>query len=137
MRDVWSLRAAEVVTRLIAGLPADLHPDTRANAVRLGALPIGWSMWADYYLRPDGVAVVIGADEDRPDEVTVDADPVRVLGLLVWGSQRYAELHELLPACPADAADCPCCQHPRFSGPGKLICPTCGGVGWLPAAGDS
>jgi hypothetical protein len=130
---VWSPRAEQVVSSLIAELPAEQLDPARTHAARLGALPIGWSMWADYYLRPNGEVVVVGQDLDHPDADSVYSDRLRVLGTLVWGSERYPELRELLPPREPGATDCRCVGYPEFFGRGKVICPECGGVGWLPA----
>jgi hypothetical protein len=131
---MWSTRAEQVVLRLIAGLsPNQLHP-TRSHAARLSALPIGGSMWADYYLRPNGEVVIVGEDFDHPDVDSVYTDRLRVLMVLVWGSERYPELRELLPLREPGATDCRCVQHPNIFGPGKVICSECGGLGWLSAS---
>jgi hypothetical protein len=132
--SVWSPRAKQVVLRLIAGLPLDKLDPTLTHAARLAALPIGGSLWADYYLRPNGEVVIVGEDLDRPDVDSVYMDRLKVLSMLVWGSERYPELRELLPLREPGATDCLCLQHPNFFGPGKMICSECGGVGWLPAS---
>jgi hypothetical protein len=130
---VWSPQAERVVSRLIAELPPDQLDPGRTHAARLSALPIGGSMWADYYLRPNGEVVIVGEDFDHPDVDSVHTEWLRVLMVLVWGSERYPELRELLPQRTPGATDCRCLQHPNFFGPGKLICSECGGVGWLPS----
>jgi glycine/D-amino acid oxidase-like deaminating enzyme len=89
-------------------------------------------MWADYYLRPNGQVVVVGADEEHPDVDTVHADWSNILRMLVWGAERYPELRELLPARGPGAIDCPTCQAIPLFGEGKVLCPTCGGLHWLP-----
>jgi hypothetical protein len=130
---VWSQQAEQVVSRLITELPAERLDPTLTHAARLGALPIGGSMWAGYYLRPSGEIVVVGEDLDHPDADSVYTDRLRVLSVLVWGSERYPELRELLPSREPGATDCRCLQCPNLFGPGKMICSECGGVGWLPA----
>ena len=129
---VWSRRAEQVVAGLIAGLTPAQRDPARNHSVRLGALHIGGSMWADYYLRPSGEVVVVGEDYDHPDVDTAHADRRNVLRALVWGSQRYPELRELLPARPPGAVDCRCRQYPIFA-EGKVLCSECGALGWLPA----
>jgi hypothetical protein len=129
---MWSLRAVQVVAQLIAKLPPERLDPTRAHAARLGALPIGGSMWADYYLRPNGDVVIVGEELDRPDIDSVYRDRPRVLFMLVWGAERYPQLAELIPAREPNATDCECAHHPGLFGPGRPICGTCGGVGWLP-----
>lgn len=131
---MWSPQAEEVVSCLIARLPAEQLDPTHTHAARLKALPIGGSMWADYYLRPNGEVVIVGEDFDHPDVDTVYTSRLRVLSVLVWGAERYPELRELLPQRGPGATDCRCRQHPEFFGPGKVICQACGGVGWLPAS---
>jgi hypothetical protein len=88
-------------------------------------------MWADYYLRPNGEVVVVGEDIDHPDMDTVHTDRLTVLRTLVWGSERYPELRELLPRRGLHAIDCKCLQHPEFFGRGKFRCGDCGGIGWI------
>jgi len=126
----WSLRAQEVVSGLLARLPAKEHyPGSHAN--RLGALPIGCDMWADYYLRPNGEVVIVGEDFDRPEIDSVYLEWNRLLPVLVWGSERYPELRELLPVRGQEAIDCRCRTHRLFVD-NRLRCLECGGIGWLP-----
>jgi hypothetical protein len=128
---VWSPRAEQVVAGLISGLSAAQLDPTRNHSARLSALHIGGSMWADYYLRPNGEVVVVGEDDNHPDMETIHTDRSNVLMALVWGSQRYPELRELLPARPSDASNCRCRQIPFFA-EGKVLCSECGALGWLP-----
>ena len=130
---VWSSRADQIVSRLIAALPPQELDPVRTHTVRLGALHIGGSMWADYYLRPNGEAVVVGEDYDHPEVDTIHTDRSNVMRLLVWGSKRYPELKELLPIRPPGAVDCRCRQYPIFA-EGKVLCSECGALGWLPPA---
>jgi hypothetical protein len=127
---MWSPFAEQLVSRLIASLPEDQLDPARTHAVRLRALPIGGSMWADYYLRPNGQVVIVGEDFDNPEEDSVYSDWRRVLPVLVWGAQRYPELRELLPVRGPRAVDCQCRAIPLFA-EGRVICPECGGLGWL------
>jgi hypothetical protein len=129
---VWSAFAEQVVSRLIAGLPADLPTHTRERAKRLMALPIGVDMWAEYFLRPNGDVVIVGEDLDQPDVDTIYSDRISVLRVLVWGSERYPELRQLLPVRGPGAVDCRCRAIPLFA-EGKVLCAECGGLGWLPA----
>lgn len=129
---MWSPRAEQIVSSLIAGLPPDQLDPARTDAVRLGALPIGGSMWATYYLRPNGEVVVVGDDIDHPDVDTVRTDWSNVLRVLIWGAGRYPELRELLPVRVPGAIDCPTCQSIPMFGEGKVLCPTCDGLHWLP-----
>jgi hypothetical protein len=133
---MWSPRAEQVVSRLIAGLSRDQSYSAGTHSVRLSALPVGVSMWADYSLRPNGEVVIVGEDLDHPDVDTIYTGRLRVLSVLVWGSERYPELRELLPEREPGATNCLCLPHPNLFGPGKLICQECCGVGWLPANPD-
>ncbi|HJT77657.1 MAG TPA: hypothetical protein VJ739_10695 [Gemmataceae bacterium] len=130
---MWSSHAEAVVKRLITSLPTEQLGPARTHAARLDALPIGGSMWADYYLRANGEVIIVGEDFDHPDVDSVYTDRLRVLSVLVWGAERYPELRDLLPEREPGATDCQCRQYPDFFGPGKIICQECGGVGWLPA----
>jgi hypothetical protein len=131
---VWSPRAEELVTLLIGKLSAEQLDPARTHATRLRALPIGGSMWADYYLRPNGQVVIVGEDFDHPEADSVYSDWKRVLPVLVWGSQRYPELRELLPVRGPGTVDCRCRAIPLFA-EGRVICPECSGLGWLPGSG--
>jgi hypothetical protein len=133
---VWSQRAEEIVTRLIAGLSTAQRDLERNHCCRLNALHIGGSMWADYYLRPSGEVIVVGEDYEHPDVDTIHSDRISILKLLVWGSERYPELRELIPPRPLGAVDCRCRQIPMFSD-GKILCSECGSVGWLPPGCES
>jgi hypothetical protein len=81
--------------------------------------------------------VILGADFDRPDSITIYTNRLKVLSVLVWGASRYPELRELLPEREPGATDCRCRHHPELFGPAKMICPQCGGIGWLPASGTA
>src|SRR5262245_53093459 len=105
---MWSPLAERIVSGLIAALPPDQVDPNRTLAVRLGALPIGGSMWADYYLRPNGQVVIVGEDLDHPEVDSVYSDWSRVLPVLVWGARRYPELKQLLPVRGLGAVDCRC-----------------------------
>ena len=91
-------------------------------------------MWADYYLRPCGEVVVIGEDFDEPEVVGIHTDRSNVLRMLVWGAERYPELAKLLPARDAGAVDCPTCRAIPLFAELNVLCPTCGGLGWLPGS---
>lgn len=133
---VWSQQAEQIVSRLIAALSVVQRDPTRNHTARLRALHIGGSMWADYYLRPNGEVVVVGEDYECPEVDTVHTDRSSVLRVLVWGAKRYPELGELLPTRPPDAVDCRCRQHPIF-GEGKVLCAECGALSWLPPSPDA
>jgi len=132
VKYTWPQLAEQIVARLIAALPPDQLDPARTHAARLSALPIGGSMWADYYLRPNGEVVIVGEDDEHPNVDSVYMDCVRVLMVLVWGSRRYPELRQLLPPREPDSTDCVCLRYPNFFGPGKTVCSICGGLGWLP-----
>jgi hypothetical protein len=127
---MWSPSAEQLVSRLIAALPSDQLDPTRTHAARLRALPIGWSLWADYYLRPNGQVVIVGEDLDHPEVDSVYSDWSHVLRVLVWGAKRYPALRQLLPVRSSGATDCRCRAIPLFA-EGKVLCPECGGLGWV------
>ena len=130
---MWTPEAERLVEHLIARLMATRLPEqTRSEVTRLNALPIAGSMWAAYYLRPTGEVVVVGEDYDRPGEDSIYTDRARVLQAVVMGCRLYPELRALVPKRVPGATDCQCVQHPELFGPDGVICPECGGVGWLP-----
>src|SRR5262245_34319193 len=100
---MWSKRAEEIVSRLIAALPQD---PSRTHVSRLNALPICCSLWAEYYLRANGDVIVVGANDEAPDVDTIYTDRMHRLSQIVVGSRRYPELRELIPDRPAEATDC-------------------------------
>ena len=125
----WSPRAKELVEQLIADLPEEKLAGSHAR--RLNALPVFWSLWAEYYLRPNGEIVIVGEDFDCPDVDSVYSDWDRVLPVLVSAARRYPDLRELLPVRGPSDVDCPCRSVPMFA-EGKVICSECKGLGWLP-----
>ena len=127
----WTPHAEKVVRRLMEALPHNCVSLIGHGNERLMAFFMGGSMWADYYLLPEGRVVVIGEDYDRPNEVTVHPGWIPALRVLVWGARRYPQLRELIPVRTPDSTDCFCAQHPEIFGPGKVVCSECGGVGWV------
>jgi hypothetical protein len=123
---------------LIQELPADQLDPSRTHAVRLSALPIGYDLWSEFYLRPNGEVVVVGADLDQPDVDTIVTEPRRVLMTLVWGSERYPALRQLLPERGPGTRDCESCRTlaAMFPPNKRPICSECGGLGWLPVKLD-
>jgi hypothetical protein len=99
------------------------------QAMRLGALPVGWDLWSHWFLRPSGEVIITDGEE-----TVVCTDRTTRLQALVGGQEYYPELASLLPEREAGAKDCPCRGQELFVS-GKAICPLCGGVGWLPANG--
>jgi hypothetical protein len=126
---MWSPRAEEIVTQLIAELSPEQRYPEWADAVPLDALHIGDDIGSSCYLRPNGEVVVIIWDSNEPEVVHTDCK--HVLLMLVWGSQRYPALRELLPERVPGAQDCPCRANP-YCVDGRLICWECCGLGWLP-----
>jgi hypothetical protein len=103
---------------------------------QFGALPLylGWTETLG--ILPDGRLVRWSTEDEyvglRPIETQLDANVA-----LVEGSKKYPALAHLIPQRPSSALTCPAC---RGTGRGPLaehdaIC-SCGGTGWLPAAGD-
>jgi hypothetical protein len=128
---MWSPLAEQIVSRLIAALPPDKLDPSRTHAARLMALPIGVSLWADYYLRPNGELVIVGEDIDQPDEESVYSDQQSVFPVLAWASEQYPELKALLPVRGSTAIDCPICQSVPLFATGKVRCPRCAGLHWV------
>jgi hypothetical protein len=131
--EVWSSRAETAIRRLVADLPPHSTPWVSSHAERLGAVSVGGSMWAWYFLRPNGEVVVVGEDEDRPDVDSVYSDRSHQLRTLVWLSRRHPELASLLPEREPGATDCRCTLHSHIFGPDRVLCSECGALGWLPA----
>jgi hypothetical protein len=128
----WSPRAEHIIKRLMVEAPPANDDWVRAQAERLTALPVFQDMGGCWFLHPIG-EVVTTSEEGWPGEVVVVyTDRVKLLQALVGGLKRYPQLAELLPAREPEARDCPCRDHELFRS-GKILCGSCGGVGWLPA----
>jgi hypothetical protein len=129
---MWSEMAEQTVRRLIATQPpADARVKHQAH--RLGALFVGWDLFSCWFLRPSGEVVIVDEEDlDRPRAETAYLDREHILSALSGASRLYPELSELLSEREPGAVDCGCIEHPQFFGPGKVICPACGGMGWLP-----
>lgn len=100
------------------------------QARRLAALPIALDLWSWWFLTPDGVVILVDG-ELEVGKTTRFTDRVKVASALVWGCEKYPELREALPPREAGAVDCPCRDIPRLS-VHKMICGSCGGLGWVP-----
>lgn len=130
---LWSSRAEDIVTRLIAATPPSVDPWVRTNADRLNALPVGRGLWIFSFPRPNGEVVHVNSEPEyfEPKEDVTYRDRGHVIGALVEASRRYPELVNLLPTREPDAANCPCLAVPIMAS-GEVICTLCGGLGWLP-----
>jgi len=132
MQPDWSSHTEETIRRLCENLPSDIDPNVRREALGRGALPVGLDLWSHFFLRPDGTLLRIDMEKMEHERGSVETftDRSHVLWGLVMGSERYAELRELLPVRPAEARDCECTVWPaKFS---RAFCPKCGGMRWLP-----
>ncbi len=134
---VFSAAARLLIERLLAeaSWPDTTCPNAawvQAQARRLHALPVGLDLWSWWFLTPGGEAVLV--EEGAAAEHRRHADRGRVLAALVWGSEKYPELRDAFPAREPDAVDCRCAAVQRGAAQ-AFLCPACGGLGWLPAAG--
>ena len=105
---MWSHQAEQIVLSLISKQTPETLGGQYSEATKLAALHICGSLWAEYYLRPNGEVVIVGEDYDYPETITVCTDRITILKALVSGAKRYPELLELIPARPAGAVDCQC-----------------------------
>ena len=85
-------------------------------------------------LRPDG-AVWFYVDVSRPNSPEQYewqlGEGLERIGALVLGTERFPELAALLPERPANTPDCARCNGSGMI-MGKLVCPDCGALGWVP-----
>ena len=133
MRVAVSPELRAFIAARVAGYPTETPERLRWQApfvADFGALPlyVGWAETIG--IRPDGEIVRWSTEGDYPGTQPVE-DGRWVLAALVNGANRHPELRPLLPERPPGAVDCPCSRHPLF-GANKVLCGTCGGVGWLP-----
>jgi len=128
MQPFWSSRHEETIRRLCANPPSETDPAVLEEAIRYGALSLGWDLWSHFFLKPDGTLLLIGIAMDA-GAIETFTDRSHVLWGLVRGSDRHPELKSLLPERPPGARDCECLQRPpKFA---RAFCPLCGGVQWL------
>ena len=127
----WSPRAEQTVRRLLAGPVVSDDPWVREQAQRLSALPVGLDLWLWHFLSTAGEVFIVDGEFDvgKTERLT---DRLAVLRALAWGATRYPELKDLLPPREPGAVDCSLCQSPEWATWPRIICPRCGGVGWLP-----
>lgn len=128
----WSPEAESTVRRAMASHPPR-NEWLRYQSYRLDALYVGSDLWSSWFLLPSGEVVIVGEDFDAPEVDSRYSDRLHALRAISGASRLYPELAVLLPAREVGAADCECVAHPQIFGAGRVICPDCGGVGWLPA----
>ena len=127
---VVSPEFSDAIRRLMAQPRAEFDDRTLGLARDSGALPIGFDLCNDMFIRPDGV--VGGASTDDSAIAFGDLSPSRLMRALLFGSKRIPELRDLIPSRPRDAFDCSQCdgagKHPAAE---HAWCDLCGGVGWV------
>ena len=128
MPSFWSQGLQRALTDLLA-VPYPHDAWVQDQARQLSAVPVIWSLWASYFLRPCGEVVVVDSEFGEPLRVLNDRGTV--LQMLGWLARRHAELRAFFPQRDADAVDCRCGGQTASEAPG-WICPICGGLGWLP-----
>jgi hypothetical protein len=135
---VLSQEAEQLIRRLMAEArwPDDTNPDciwVRSQAKRLSALAVNLDLWSWWFLAPEGDAILVEVGDDAEHKRHTDRG--RVLATLVWASEVYSELREVLPCRDANAIDCVCaatqCELKR-QGKKAFLCHSCGGLGWIP-----
>jgi hypothetical protein len=109
------------------------------EAIYIGAM---WSPAA--YLTLDGRVIYwdsegFGTGPEKPKETS---DLKEIASVLVLASETFAlpELLDLIPAMPDGSCKCEQCDGSRIcawnesapgTGSGRLLCPTCSGLGWV------
>lgn len=94
-----------------------------------GALPIYYDWTNTIGLRPDGRLIFLEKDEELFP--FPECDLKHWLLVVVEASKTQKELKMLVPDRPPEAVDCHHPPHPMFT-EGKVICPDCVGLNWLP-----
>jgi len=108
----------------------DVDADTRKLANVAGALPIGFDLCNNMFIRLDGA--VGGAAYDAEHIGFREPSPAALISAMLFGAKRIPQLASLIPSRPDDACECSQCK-----GSGKLPmsqhtnCNLCGGVGWI------
>lgn len=128
---IWSTEAERLVLQLVSDF-LEKHPNSsHTHTARLNALPINWSLWAEYYLHPCGDVIVV--DEElinQPETDAIETDENLRTQIVVRGSERYPELSRLLPEQPHDAITCRCQTTPLFR-EHKIACDLCNSLRWV------
>jgi hypothetical protein len=99
------------------------------HAKRLAALPVGLDLWSWWFLTSGGEAVLV--EEGCDVEHARHTERAKVITAMVWASEKYQELRDVLPAREPGAVDCQCANIQRQASR-TFLCPYCGGLGWLP-----
>jgi hypothetical protein len=105
------------------------YSDSQVQAVRRSnGLPVYGDLGGVIALTASGEFVVYDSNAETvtPVEEGLWAD----IALASLG-KHYPDLHDLLPARPADAAVCPNCGGSGWTMDGRLFCGRCRGLGWL------
>jgi hypothetical protein len=119
-----------------AAFPSEAAEPIRGEAAYVAeaaALPLDLGWFETVGLRADGEIVRWSTEGEDAGARPVE-DRYQWLSSLVDGCRRYPELRVLLPARPAGAVDCRHLGNSLFA-EGKMFCPECCGLGWVPAAG--
>jgi len=127
--------AEQLIRRLMAEArwPDDAYPDAawvRSQAKRLTALAVNLDLWSWWFLAPTGEVILVAVGDDTEHKRYDDRG--HVLVALVWASESYPELRQVLPQRPPDAVDCRCAEIQRTAEK-TFLCTDCGDLGWLPA----
>lgn len=106
--------------------PAGVSPDS--NAVLVDG-SIGYSCM----MSPEGDVYMETYDLCTEDAPVVDRSRRAQLLVLALGARTLPQLESLLPARPAEAADCPECRGAgRFHvKEHRFVCNACCGLGWI------
>ena len=86
------------------------------------------------YLRSDGSVWLHAARDWVNDPDTYEwhqASRTERWGALLLGAKRFPELAEMLPLRSSGDSDCSPC-HGSGRVVADVLCPTCGGLGWVP-----
>ncbi|HEY7330549.1 MAG TPA: hypothetical protein VH592_23115 [Gemmataceae bacterium] len=120
----------ERIGRFAVEAPAQLRWQASFVA-EFGALPLylGWTETIG--IRPDGEIIRWSTEGEYSGSRPVE-ERAWIVAALVVGSRRYMELLPLVPVRSPYAVDCYQCQNHPWLASGRVICGTCGGLGWLP-----
>ena len=120
---------AERIEAEIANLTPESIGHINYEGLRYQGLPVMGTIGEVWLLRSDGSFWKVDSDFGLP--LTPLPENLHTMAV-VYGTERYPWLADLLPTRPAGATDCSHCHGRGRLGPaGEVGCYACGALGWV------
>lgn len=126
--ELWSPQITEMIQRMLEE-QTNQSEWRYVTAKQLGAVFVFWDLYSAWFLGPTGDVIIVSEESDGFE---VHSDQSHQLIALVALAKRRPELKPFLPSRDENAIECRCATEAIFAS--RLICGTCGGLGWYPAS---